>query len=494
MTKDEWAVNQRLAQRMGADRMNNLALRFYGTSNTKRRRLYEEFGYPDEVGFDDFYRAYKRNAVARAAVRRMVDNCWQDTPKIYEGEEKRDKAKKDTAWDKQTNKFFKKLWKQIKGADRRNLVGNYSALLIQLKDGKPWSEEVDKATVKRLGDKALVRLIPVWEAQLDVSAWDDNPESETFGLPKMYSFTEMSVGSDVGRPARIVQVHPSRVFILSEGADDGSLDGESMLEGGFNKLLDAEKVSGGSAEGYLKNASRQINFNFSEKTNFSQLAKALGVTEGNLGDAMDDQVKRLNSSTDSAVIMQAGDASVLAVAAADPEPTWRTIINEFCATIPIPVKILIGMQTGERASTEDMKDWAKTGNARRNGFLSDVVEGIVRWFIALELLAPPANDELYVEWSDLLAPGDAEKLDAMSKMADIADKTQKAFGRSAVSENEVREAGGLEPDPELDVPLPPPPPPGNPLTDDSKDTTGTADSAKQNGSDPKLQARKQDAA
>lgn len=485
MNKEQLAATQRQARSMECARANNLDFRFYGTSNTKRKTLYREFGYPEVLGFDDFYRAYKRNAVARAAVRRVIDNCWQDNPEIFEGEEKEDGAKKDSAWDKRVNKLFKKLWKQIKGADRRNFVGNCSALLIQLKDGGKWHAPVNTTTVRSLQEKALVRLIPVWEAQLDVSQWNNDPDSDTFGMPKMYQFTEMPVGSESGRPGRIIDVHPDRVFILAEGADDDGMDGESMLEAGFNKLLDIEKISGGSAEGFLKNASRQLNFNFSAKTNFSQLARALGVSESELSDAMDEQTRRLNNNTDSAVMMQEGDASVLSVAAADPEPTWRTALNEFCATIPIPVKILIGMQTGERASTEDMKDWAKTGNARRAGFLADVVEGIVRWFIRLEIIPAPAEEEITIHWSDLLAPGDAEKIEAMSKMADVADKTQRAFSRSAISENEVREAGGMKPDPELDK-EPPPPPKGNPLTDDDPTNPASArDPAKQKGPDAK---------
>lgn len=485
MTKDEMASTQRQARRMERDRNDSLDFRFYGTANRKRKRLYEEFGYPDSVNFDDFYRAYKRNAVARAAVRRMIDNCWQDNPEIFEGEEKEDGAKKDSAWDKQVNKLFKKLWKQIKGADRRNLVGNYSALLIQLRDDSDWREAVNRAKVRSLREKALVRLIPVWEAQLDVSRWDEDPQSETFGMPAMYQYTEMPVGNDNGKPGRIIDVHPERVFLLAEGADDGSMDGESMLEAGFNKLLDIEKISGGSAEGFLKNASRQIVFNFSKDVNFAKLAKALGVSEGEVSAAMDAQTRELNRNVDSAVVMQDGSASVLSVAAADPEPTWRTALNEFCATIPIPVKILIGMQTGERASSEDMKDWAKTGNARRAGFLTEVVEGIVRWFIKLEIIPAPGEEQITIHWNDLLAPGDAEKIDAMLKMADVADKSTRSFGRSVISENEVREAGGKKPDPEYDKKLPPPPT-GNPLTDDDPTNPGSAGNpAKQGRSNPK---------
>jgi len=436
---------------MEKERQRALAGLFNGTSNTKRQRLYQEFGYPVDLCFDDFYRAYRRNAVAGAAVKRMVDGCWEDFPEVYEGDKTKD-ATKLSAWDKRINKLLKGCWKPIKGADRRNLVGRYSALLLQLKDNKPWREPVDKAVVGRLEELALVKLIPAWEAQLEPVEWDDDPESETFGGVKMYSFTELPV--DNGRnpqPGRIINVHPDRVIILAEGADDDSpYSGKSLLEEGFNKLLDIEKVSGGASEGFLKNASRQLNYSFGEKTNFSALAKALGVPEGQLAEALDMQVRRLNDSTDSASFMQEGKAEVLSVTASDPEPTWRTALNEFCATLPMPVKILIGMQTGERASTEDAKDWAKTRMSRRNGFLNEVITAVVTRFWALGVIPAAAGEEITVGWSDLMAPSRAEKIANMSAMADVAVKTMNAFGRAAITENEVRAEGELQPVTALD--------------------------------------------
>lgn len=143
-------------------------------------------------------------------------------------------------------------------------------------------------------------LIPVWEAQLDPVSYNEDQNSEDYGAVSMYSFTEIPVQQQrSGQPGRIINVHPDRVIILAEGSDDGRLDsGESLLEEGFNKLMDLEKVSGGAAEGFLKNASRQLNFNFSAKTSFAQLARALGVSEAQLSEGMDDQVRRLNDSTD----------------------------------------------------------------------------------------------------------------------------------------------------------------------------------------------------
>ena len=65
--------NKQLATNASIDRerMRYVNALFNGTSNTKRQRLYQEFGYPKELCFDDFYRAYRRNAIAGAAVTRM---------------------------------------------------------------------------------------------------------------------------------------------------------------------------------------------------------------------------------------------------------------------------------------------------------------------------------------------------------------------------------------------------------------------------------------
>ncbi|WP_454878607.1 anti-CBASS protein Acb1 family protein [Serratia inhibens] len=450
MNESQMKSEQRAANSKYKDRAGNLSLLLSGTSNTKRERLYQEFGYPVDLCFEDFYRAYKRNAIAAAAVKRMLD-CWEDFPEVYEGDKTKD-ATQQTEWDKSIAKLLKRCWKQIRGADRRNLVGRYSALLIQLKDGGKWNEAVNTAKVKSLKERALVRLIPAWEAQIEPIRWESDEQSENFGQPTMYSFIELPVhGQRDAKPGRIIDVHPDRVIILAEGADDDNLgSGTSLLEAGFNSLLDIEKVSGGSSEGFLKNASRQLNYNFSDKTNFSALAKALGVPDNQLADALDEQARRLNNNTDAASFMQAGTAEVLSVTASDPEPTWRTALSAFCSTVPIAVKVLIGQITGERASTEDNKDWARTRMTRRNGFLSDTIIDIVNRFWMLGVIDPPSSDEITVEWSDLLAPSEAEKIANMDKKADVAVKTQNAFGRSAVTENEIRAAGEMQAIPEFD--------------------------------------------
>jgi hypothetical protein len=137
------------------------------------------------------------------------------------------------------------------------------------------------------------------------------------------------------------------------------LSGIPLLEAGYNKGLDLEKVSGGGAEGFLKNASRQIAVEFSKETDMATLAEqAKQAGYADLGEAMGDKVNKLNRGTDAAAVMQAGQMHVLSVTPGDPGPTWEVTANELAASVQIPFTILFGQQTGRLASDEDKTDWA----------------------------------------------------------------------------------------------------------------------------------------
>ena len=450
-TGEQFLVNA-LADAIGRQRM----LYAGQPGNTKRTKLWDEFGYPDSLEFDRYYRAYERNAVAYAAVHKLLESCWMDNPTIIDGEEAKE-ATKTTDWEKAVTKLMKKHWPKIKDADRRNLVGRYSALLIQFRDGREWNQPVDRAVVGRLKDKAIVKLIPAWESQVKPGNFDTDTLSETYGQPVSYNFNEQPVGDDgTYGPVRGVTVHPERIIILCEGAeDDNILSGVPFLRAGYNKLLDLEKVSGGSAEGFLKNASRQLGIAFDKETNMAALKRdATDAGFKDLGDALNDKVAKMNRGTDAALVMQAGTPSVLSVAPADPKPTWEVTANEFAASIQCPFTIQFGQQTGRLASDEDKTDWAKRCNGRRWGFQSSVVERVLERFWTVGVIDPPSSGEVTLAWSDLLAPSEKEKIANMQAMATVAKDTQQAFGTPAVEPNEVRAVGELEPLPDVETPDP----------------------------------------
>lgn len=414
--------------------------------NTKRVKLWEEFGYPRDITFDHFYKAYERNAVAFGAVHKLLEGCWYDMPYIVDGDESK-AADQQTPWEKSVNKLLRKHWAKVKDADRRNLVGHYSAIILQFRDSRQWSEPVDLTAVRRQKDLGLVRMIPVWESQLTPVDYENDQSSENYGFPTMYSFTERPLDNSMHGPTRAVQIHPDRLIVLCEGSEDEAiLSGVPLLKAGYNKLLDLEKISGGSAEGFLKNASRQLAINISAEADLKSIAQqATQAGFKDLGDALNQKMQKLNRGVDDALITQAGEASVLSVAAADPAPSWTVAANEFAASIMCPFTILYGQQTGRLASDEDKEDWGKRLNGRREGFLSQIISQLVMRLASFGVIDQPTSGEVFIQWTDLLAPSYKDKIANAKDLATIAKDTQAAFGTSSIEPNEIREAVDLEP-------------------------------------------------
>lgn len=65
------------------------------------------------------------------------------------------------------------------------------------------------------------------------------------------------------------------------------------------------------------------------------------------------------------------------------------------------------------------------------------------------IISPPVNGVVTIQWTDLLAPGEKEKIENMSKLADVVQKMAGMYGwESPVTINDLRQVIGFEPLPE----------------------------------------------
>lgn len=409
----------------------------FGALDAKRPRAWDQYGYPESITFAALLQAYERGGAAKGAVHRLLDKCWQDCPRI-----KQPAADAETDWEKRVAKELRRVgaWRKLRDLDRRNMVGRYAAVIYRVRDGRQLREP--------LGRGQLVDLVPLYEDQIKVTAWNSDTESEDYGKPAMFQFQSRRVtNTDTqGAPIQWQDVHPSRVQILAEGsATDDLFDGVPLLLAGFNHLVDLEKIAGGSAESFLKNSARTVVVKFDGNASVQQLAQKAGQALPSAADsatALNDKVKDLNRNIDSALLLKGGEASTLQTTQHDPEPSFTVAANLFSASVQIPFTILFGQQTGRLASDQDQADWAARCHSRRENELTPMIEQFVRRMQACGALEA---GEFEVEWEDLNAPSDADKLDNAKKMAEIAKTAAEAgITQPVFDANEIRGAADFE--------------------------------------------------
>ncbi|WP_247996657.1 anti-CBASS protein Acb1 family protein [Brucella tritici] len=411
---------------------------FPGHFATAKHNHYADFGYPEHLTFDMLYGMYQRNGIAAAGVDKTILKTWQDNPFLQEKQRDGSEGTKsdETKLEADIRQRFEdlRIWSRISETDRRSLVGAYSGLILRLADSKKFSEPVDTVPGGLMG---LVEVIPAWEGQLQVSQWDTDEMSETYGQPKMYQFNEANVGDETRQPRQFM-LHPDRVIVWSR---DGTLDCRSLLEPGYNDLITLEKVSGAGGEGFWKNAKSAPVLEVDAEAKLDEMAKIMGVPVDELVDRMNDQVEDWQRGFDKLLMMQGMTAKTLGVTLPSPEHFFAIALQAFAASISIPVKILVGSQTGERASTEDADEWAKTNMSRRT---NTVRPNIMDFVNRLERFRILPEKDWYLDWADLTETSMAEKIDRVAKMADTNQKMS-ASNELVFTADEMREVVGKEP-------------------------------------------------
>ena len=389
--------------------------------DAKRESAWCEYGFKEELTFYELYKLYRRGGIAHGAVNKLVSNCWKTNPQVIEGEQS-DESRDLTTWEQESNQVFThRFWRSLAEADRRRLVGRWACIRLHIKD----SRAPDQPAVK---GKALQKISPVWASALKVGSRDNS------GTITMWQYTEsLSDGSTAQR-----NIHPDRVLIIGDMSDDAI----GFLEPGYNACVSLEKVEGGSGESFLKNAARQLNVNFQENIDFNNLASLYGVSIEELQDKFNEVAGEMNRGNDVLMTTQGATVTPLVSAVSDPSPTYDVNLKTFSASVDIPSRIIVGNQSGERASTEDQIYFNSRCQSRR-GDLSFDIEDMVDKLTFLQIIKPVAKFSII--WDELNEQSSSDKLDSAVKMSDI-NQTSLALGERVFTVAEIRVAAGYEPD------------------------------------------------
>lgn len=401
-----------------------------GPADQKRARAWCEYGFPSSITYDMLYSLYRRGGVANGAVNKIANTCWKTNPWIVEGG-KDENATKNTAWEDKTNaKVLAEdgvLWAAFREADKRRLVGRYSALLLRIADDGQLSNSILKKGA------ALVEVLPVWAGALSVVSKD------AAGKTTMWGYTE--------RTGQTVNVHPNRLFILGDPSDQAL----GFLDPAYNACVSLEKIEGGSGETYLKNASRALNLNFDKDVKLGDIAKMYGVDIKELQGEFNKAAQELNAGNDLLMVTQGASVTPLVANAPLPSEFYDVNLRTACATWEIPARELVGSQSGERASSEDRKQLLARCQSRRVD-LSPEIKAFLKFLERIGVLEPLPKFE--VVWDDLTTPTLDERLSNAGKLVDMNQKFASEGQEAPFTMAEVRTLAGFAAEKPADSPKP----------------------------------------
>jgi len=398
MADDEQVTSSQVAERLQAlnDWVNRAAIAGkLGQQYGGDRDLYTVFGYPTLIYNNDYLAQYDRQDIARAVIDRPVDATWRGGVTLAETED-REETELEKAW----RKMFKdlRLSSHLPRLDRLSALGRYGVLLLGLDDTRQIRDFANP--VNQRGKRKLLYVKPFMENDADIVEWNNDPGSERYGQPETYSIT---IQHPDGKTSQFVRVHHTRVIHVAFDLMESDTYGTPRLKGVFNRLKDLEKIVGGSAEMFWRGARPGYQGKIDDDYQMTPdveagLQKQLSEFEHNLRRVLVNEGVELES---------------LAPQVADPTNHVTTQLQMISAETGIPLRILVGSEVGELASSQDRANWLELIMTRRHEEIEPIIlEPLLEKGMRYGFLPNTTDkDEVRFQWQDLFSQSEQQKAD-----------------------------------------------------------------------------------
>ena len=362
--------------------------------------VYCDFGYPNYLDFFNYWNMFRRFGIAARVVNLVPDLCWLMPPLV-------------TSPNKQFESEFEmlvrknKLWNRVKGLDKRQRVGRYAGLFVQVSDNK--NPEEPMTSLNGIGN--IINLKPIYEGQLEVTQTEQDNRNPNYGNPTMYNYNSGATGNRNDEASTSYNIHPDRLIMAAEGADDGSIYGISTLENIFNDLIDLRKISGAGGEGFYQNTRNAPIINVKDSY------KAPSEKDK---ERIEEEINDFLSKWQKKFIAKGMEFQYPNISLDNPKEIYTNSLNNIAAGSGLPTAIIIGQQTGARAPEKDDDLLLNQMQSRRENFLDELVSDVIDWMIRYKAL-PAAPYE--IKWEDMLASSDSDKVAIVKEMS-ATNKTQ----------------------------------------------------------------------
>lgn len=371
------------------------------------RDLYNALGWKKSLSYNDYWWRYDRQDIARRIVNAPVNTTWRGELGVL--------AAANSLLPKGESSRFESEWKALEKrlrlvnifarADKLCRVGEYSALLLGFDDvtteggfREPVGgvEEGDYLELKPVvSGRRLLYVKVLGQGSAEIYQYNENPNSPRYWLPELY---QVKINKPDGTATKTYIVHYTRIIHVAEDVLENELFGVPSLKAVFNRLEDLEKIVGGSAEmfwrgarpGYAAIQDPDTDMTPKEKEGFSK----------ELESWTHDLTRFLR--------LKGIDVKSLAPQVSSPKAHVDAQLQMISAVTGIPLRILIGSERGELASTSDDDNYfTRIAERRADHAEPNIIRPFLNRLITYGVLPNPG--EYVVEWEDLWSPSDKEK-------------------------------------------------------------------------------------
>jgi hypothetical protein len=382
-----------------------------------RRNLDHEFGWPEGGVVDT--RAYQEmhdtSAIASRVTRIWPRECWQVQPSIYEDEDADVLTPFEEAWE-EVGRWLRGGESAYEDADEgghpalgymarldeQSGIGSYGVLLLGLDDGRALSEPAD---LDAAGGRKLLYLRVFPESLASVAEFESDEGSPRFGQPTAYRLTFNDPHQSrpgMGVSGTLGLVHWTRILHVADNLEGSEVFGVSRMRAVYNHLLDLRKLYGASAEMYYRGAFGGLSLETTQPD--------VEIDRPSLKTMMEER----NNGLQRDLLLENMTAKSLAPQVVDPTPQIMAHLQAICVALEVPMRIFMGSERGELASSDDRKDMANKARGRRRRHCSPrIVVPFVDRLIALGVL--PRPERYCVWWPDAEAQGETEQADVALK-------------------------------------------------------------------------------
>lgn len=453
ITREHRVVNASLSPTVGGSSDSWSGWRSHaGQQFEGDRQLFDVLGYEAELDIENHVAMYKRGpGIARGIVDKIVHDCWDPDLEVVESD---DTDVDETAFERQVKQFldgeFTRLSPiaRLRAADRWARLLEFSVLVIGINDGNvvdgdpsSLSEPVDEASIDSLDQINYISPFDQRSVDWERTTLVDDPTDPRYQLPETYNIDFGDTGSH--------DVHHSRVIHVVENPDENELKSDEIYRPIFNRLQDLQKVLGGSAEMFWRAAYPGLVLQ--PPTD----ADGVPMRFEDGGDGIAEQIKQYRHNI-SRVHKVTGSLEKLDTTVASPVDQVAVAVEDISAHIDIPMSMIRGNETGERATSEDRAMYHETAAGRRDQhcvpqLLSPLLERLIEWGLLPETESGNGTS-FSVEWPPLETESEADEAEVASTWANAIETISGGRPGTIASVEERRKRIGFDPEFGSDAP------------------------------------------